>query len=138
MKKRSIEKVILIIFLGMSLSIIGISQKTEDPGVMLRSAIEKEEVDGDLKGAIDLYQKIIDKFSGNKAIAAQAQLRIGICFEKLGLKSLKQAQDAFQKVLNDYPSQSDEVRIAKEKLSRLIQIAEKVAKAPLLPKFTKI
>ena len=138
MKKRSIEKVILIIFLGMSLSIVGISQKTEDPGVLLRSAIEKEEVDGELQKAIDLYQKIIEKFSGNKAIAAQAQLRIGICFEKLGQKSANLAQDAFQKVLDNYPSQSDAVRIARERLSRLILIAEKVSKTPPEPKFTKI
>ncbi|MFC2161319.1 tetratricopeptide repeat protein [Acidobacteriota bacterium] len=119
MKKRSIEKVILIIFLGMSLSIVGISQKIEDPGVMLRSAIEKEEVDGDLLGAIELYQQIIEKFDTNQAIAAKAQLRIGLCYEKLGQKNAKQALDAYQKVINNYPLQSEEVKAAKEKLSRL-------------------
>ncbi len=129
MKKRSIEKVILVIVLGISLSIVGISQKPEDPGVMLRSAIEKEEVDGDLKGAIDLYQKIIDKFSGNKAIAAQAQLRIGICFEKLGQKSLKQAQDAFQKVIDNYPSESSVVKSARERLSALRSTKSPVVKS---------
>ncbi|MCJ7681293.1 MAG: tetratricopeptide repeat protein, partial [Candidatus Aminicenantes bacterium] len=121
MKKRSIEIVILIIFLGVCLSIAGMSQKTEDPGVMLRSAIEKEEVDGNLQGAIELYQQIIEKFGGNQAIAAQAQLRIGLCHEKLGQKSIKQAQDAFQKVIDNYPSQSEEVRIAKERLSLLLK-----------------
>lgn len=119
MKKKSIEKVMLIIFLGVCLSIVGMSRQIEDPGVLLRSAIEKEEVDGDLKGAIDLYQEIIDKFSGNKSIAAQAQLRIGICFEKLGQKSLKQALDAFQKVINNYPSESGVVKLARERLSVL-------------------
>ncbi len=121
MKKKSIEKVILIIFLGMSLSIVGISQKTEDPGVMLRSAIEKEEVDGDLQRAIDLYQQIIKKFSGNHAIAAQAQLRIGLCHEKLGQKNSKQALEAFQKVIENYPMQSEEVNVANEKLSLLLK-----------------
>ncbi|MFC2167035.1 hypothetical protein ACFLQZ_03635, partial [Acidobacteriota bacterium] len=43
----------------------------------------------------------------------------------MGQKSAKLAQDAFQKVISNYPSQADEVRIAKEKLSRIIQIAEK-------------
>ena len=137
MKKRSIEKIMLIVFLGVCLSIFGNSQKTEDPGVLLRSAIEKEEVDGDLQGAIHLYQQIIEKFSGNKAIAAQAQLQIGLCHEKLGQKNSKQAQDAFQKVIDNYPSQSEEVRIAKERLSRLL-IAEKVSKTPLKPTFRQI
>lgn len=119
MKRKSIEKVLLIVFLGVYLSIFGISQKTEDPGVMLRSAIEKEEVDGDLQGAIDLYQHIIEKFSSNHRIAAQAQLRIGLCYEKLGEKSIKLALEAFQKVVNNYPLQSEEVTAAKEKLSIL-------------------
>ncbi len=120
MKKISVEKVVLIIFLGMSLSIVGISQKTEDPGVILRSAIEKEEVDGDLKGAINLYQKVID-LSQDKALKAKAQLRIGLCYEKLGQKNTKQAQDAFQRVIENYPMQSDEVKIAKGKLSILLK-----------------
>ncbi|MEE8378301.1 MAG: tetratricopeptide repeat protein, partial [Candidatus Aminicenantaceae bacterium] len=121
MKKISIKKVIFIIFLGISLSIVGLSQKTDDPGVMLRSAIEKQEVDGDLQGAIDLYQQIIKKFSGNQAIAAQAQLRIGICHEKLGQKNIKQALAAFQKVVDNYPMQSEEVRAAKKKLSGIVK-----------------
>ena len=123
MKKKSIEKVILIIFLGVCLSLVGSTQITEDPGVLLRSAIEKEEVDGDLQGAIELYQHIIDKFSSNHRIAAQAQLRIGLCYEKLGQKSIKQAQDAFQKVIDNYPSQSKEVKAAKERLSNLVKIS---------------
>lgn len=128
MKKRSIEKVILIIFLGMSLSIIGIAQKTEDPGVLLRAAIEKEEVDGDLLGAIDLYKQIIAKFSGNKAIAAKAQLRIGLCYEKLGQKSVKQAMDAFQKVIDLYPTESNAVKTAREKISVLLSVKSPVIK----------
>ncbi|MCJ7581581.1 MAG: tetratricopeptide repeat protein, partial [Candidatus Aminicenantes bacterium] len=128
MKKRSIEKVILIIFLGISLSMIGISQKTDDPGVMLRSAIEKEEVDGDLKGAIDLYQQIVEKFGDNQAIAAKAQLRIGLCYEKLGQKNSKQALDAFQKVIDNYPSQSEEVKAANEILSRLLRAEAVISK----------
>ncbi|MBU4253597.1 MAG: tetratricopeptide repeat protein, partial [Acidobacteria bacterium] len=128
MKKRSIETVILIIVLGVCLSIAGMSQKTEDPGVMLRSAIEKEEVDGDLQGAIALYQQIIEKFSGNQSIAAQAQLRIGLCHEKLGQKNVKQALDAFQKVINNYPFQSEEVKAAREKLSFLQKAKELIEK----------
>jgi len=128
MKKRTIEKVILIIFLGVCFSILGMSQKTEDPGVLLRSAIEKEEVDGDLQGAIVLFQQIIEKFGSNQAIAAKAQLRIGLCYEKLGQKNSKQAQDAFKRVIDNYPSQSEEVKTAREKLLFLQKAKELVEK----------
>jgi len=87
--------------------------------------------------AVELYNKVVSE-KGNEGLSAQAQLRIGMCYEKLGQKSLKLAQDAFQKVIDNYPSQSDEVRIARERLSRLIQIVEKVSEAPLVPKFTKM
>ncbi len=135
MKKKSIERVLLIVFLGMSLSIVGISQKTEDPGVMLRSAIEKEEVDGDLQGAIKLYGQIIAKYSGISAVAAQAQLRIGLCYEKLGSKTIQQAQEAFQKVIDNYPAQKEEIAMAKERISVLSK-ALKIT--PPEPYFRKI
>jgi len=105
---------------------------------LYEAAVFKKDADGDMQGAIKLFQEIVERFSNNREMAAKAQLQIGMCHEKLGQKSVQLAKDAFQKVINNYPSQSDEVRIAKEKLSRLIKIAEKIAKTPLLPKFTKI
>ncbi len=107
----------LIAVLGALLSIAGSAQQADDPGVLLRAAIEKEEVDGDLQGAIDLYRQIIAKHGSNRAIAAKAQLHIGMCYEKLGLR---EAQNAYQKVIENYPEQSDAVKIAKEKLATLL------------------
>jgi Tol biopolymer transport system component len=49
----------------------------------------------------------------------QAQLRIGLCYEKLGSKTIQQAREAFQKVLDNYPAQSKEVTVAREKLMGL-------------------
>jgi Tol biopolymer transport system component len=119
MEPKKLKKVMGIILLGAVVLAAGFSQKTEDPGVMLRSAIEKEEVDGDLSGAIDIYQAIIQKFRANKSMAAQAQLRIGLCYEKLGDKSIEQAQLAFQKVIDNFPTQSNEVQTARERLFSL-------------------
>lgn len=119
MKKKAIEKTLMILILGIWISATGFSQTSEDPGVMLRSAIQKEEVEGDLQGAISIYQQIVSKFSSNKEIAAKAQLRIGKCYQKLGKANLKQAQDAFQKVLDNYPEQSAEVKEARAKLAAL-------------------
>ena len=90
-------------------------QSAED---LYQSALMKKEAEGDLKGAIGLFQDILMKFPGKRDIAAKAQLQIGICLEKLGTK---EAEIAFQKVIDNYPEQSDAVREAKEKLSLLLR-----------------
>jgi Tol biopolymer transport system component len=116
---KSIGVLSLITILGALLSVSGIARQTEDPGVLLRAAIEKEEVDGDLQGAIDLYKQIVAKFGNNHAIAAKAQLRIGLCYEKLGQEQAGQAQKAFETVVKDYPDQTEAVNLAKGKLALL-------------------
>jgi Tol biopolymer transport system component len=79
-------------------------------------AIQLEEVKGELEKAIEVYQTIVTKFSANRPIAAKAQFHIGLCYEKSGLK---QAQQAYQKVLDNYSEQTDMVALAKAKLATL-------------------
>jgi tetratricopeptide (TPR) repeat protein len=86
MKIKLIITVSLIAILGTVLSIAGSAWQADDAGVLLRAAIEKEEVDGDLQGAIELYKQIIARYRENRAVAAEAQLRIGMCYEKLGFE----------------------------------------------------
>jgi len=83
---------------------------------LLPKAIQLEEVKGELEEAIEVYQTIVDKFSDNRPIAAKAQFHIGLCYEKLGLK---EAQKAYQKVIDSYPEQTEAVIAANEKLSLL-------------------
>jgi Tol biopolymer transport system component len=83
---------------------------------LYQAALLKKEAEGDLNGAIKLFQDLIAKFSDTRDVAARAQLQIGACYEKLGLK---QAQEAYQKVIEKYPEQSNAVREAREKLSLL-------------------
>jgi len=87
---------------------------------LFQKALAKERAEGNLEEAIALYQKVIEE-SKDESLAAKAQLRIGICYEKLGLNKSKLAQDAFQKVISDYPGQRDVVKMAQEKLSNLVQ-----------------
>ena len=98
------------------------SQSGED---LFQKALRLERNEGKLLEAIELYNKVVVE-GGNEALAAQAQLRIGLCFEKMGQKSVKQAQEAFQKVLDNFPGQMEVVKVAKEKLS-IIRSAGKPA-----------
>src|SRR4030042_6703643 len=111
--------IFLIAILGALVSIAGSARQTEDPGVLLRAAIEKEEVDGDLQGAIDLYKQIVSKHGDNRAIAAKALVRLGGCYEKLGLS---EAEKTFQKVISDYPEQTEAGKAARQKLAMLSRV----------------
>jgi Tol biopolymer transport system component/Skp family chaperone for outer membrane proteins len=115
MKKRSIMIAILVV-VAFSFGNLA-AQNGYD---LFQKALAKERGEGNLEEAIALYQKVIEE-SKDESLAAKAQLRIGICYEKLGLNKAKLAQDAFQKVISDYPGQKDIVRMAQEKLSNLVQ-----------------
>ena len=78
-------------------------------------ALVLEEVEGRLEEAIILYQKIVSE-AEDDALAAQAQLHIGTCYEKLGRE---EAQKAYRAVVDKYPSQQEAVRLAGEALARL-------------------
>ena len=106
----------------------------ESAGELYEAALFKKEAEGDLQGAVQFFLKIITDFPENRKIAAKAQLQIGICYEKSGLK---QAQKAFQAVIDDYPEQTEEVKKAKEKLAVLLKaqtIIEKGSKELIMRK----
>ena len=50
---------------------------------LFQKALAKERGEGNLKEAIALYQKVINE-TKDDSLAARAQLRIGICYKKLG------------------------------------------------------
>jgi Tol biopolymer transport system component len=87
---------------------------------LFQKALAKERAEGNLEEAIALYQKVIAE-SKDESLSAKAQLRIGICYEKLGQEKSKLAQEAFRKVVDNYPKQVEEVKVAREKLSGLVR-----------------
>ena len=70
-------------------------------GVRLEAGIEKEDVDGDLKSAMDIYQKIAADTSAPRDVRAKALLRLAGCDEKLG----KQAKQIYEQIVHDYADQ---------------------------------
>jgi hypothetical protein len=70
-------------------------------GVKLEAGIAKEEVDGDLKSAMEIYQKIAADSSAPRDVRAKALLHICGCYEKLG----KQARQVYEQVVRDYADQ---------------------------------
>jgi tetratricopeptide (TPR) repeat protein len=70
----------------------------------LQRAIRKETVEGDLKGAIELYRKAVGQAAKDRITAAQALVRMGACYEKLGDA---EARKAYERVVRDFGDQKD-------------------------------
>ncbi len=87
-----------------------------NPEELLQSAVYKEEVEGDLEAAIDLFEQIIKTSSQNRVVAAQALLHLGSSFEKLG--NLK-AEEAYQRLINDFGEQQTMVSEARIRLQKI-------------------
>jgi Tol biopolymer transport system component len=96
-----------------------------------QAALYQEEVQGNLEGAIDLYARILEDSPDNRSIAAKAQLHIGLCYEKLGLT---EAQQAYRRVIADYPDHADEVAVARERLSSLERELAELNRQPMFRK----
>jgi len=126
------SRIFIFIFLAFALVILSSANIQQSAEQLYQSGLYKEEVEGELEGAIEIYERIIKDFPGNKATAAKALYHIGLCYEKLGNK---EALKAYQRLIDEYPGQIQEVAMAKERLARLTEAMEKV---PHKPTFRKL
>ncbi|MQY56854.1 tetratricopeptide repeat protein, partial [bacterium] len=136
MKKYSIPKkslILIAVLISLLITLSLVSNALQNGYDLFQKALAKERGEGNLEEAISLYKKVVDEAS-DESLAAKAQLRIGICYEKLGRK---EAQKAFQKVIDNYPSQTETVKVAKEKLSILIRAQTVIKKGDKEFKITK-
>ena len=106
-------KRMLIVALALMLS--GVGAAAQDASDLFNRAVHLQDVKGDLEAAIPLFQRVVTG-STDAPLAGKAQLRMAMCYEKLGRD---EAYDAYQKVIRDFATQADLVGLAKEKLSRL-------------------
>jgi Tol biopolymer transport system component len=130
---KSHQFIVVVLFLAFSLVSVGQGQQAAEQ--LYQSALYKEEIEGDLDAAIKIYETVIKQYPENRPIAAKTQLHIGLCYEKLGLK---EAQKAYQKVVDKYPEQTEAVKQANEKLSLLLRVSTVVGKGDSTLKMTKI
>jgi len=131
---RNGRKILLPILLTASclLFVFGNLTSQESAEEIFEKAVYYEDVQGDLQKAIGLYEHILKQFPDRRPIAAKAQLHIGLCYEKIGLKD---AEEAYLSVIKNFPEQTDEVAVARD---RLAGIERSLAKLERQPKFRKI
>ena len=113
MKTQVIKSLILLLILATCAIEPVVSQNQEQ---LFQKALMKEEGEGALQQAIDIYTKIVENSVAERSLRANAQLQIGLCYEKLGKK---QATEAYNKVIEQYADQQQSVKIAKTRLQVL-------------------
>lgn len=88
----------------------------EKPEELYQSALYKEEVEGDLQAAIQIYRSIVRDFAQHRQVAAKALVRIGESYEKLGMA---EARAAYRRVIQEYTDQRAQVAVARARLTAL-------------------
>ncbi|MEJ2244502.1 MAG: hypothetical protein P8Y80_00225 [Acidobacteriota bacterium] len=127
--------IVLVLVAFSYVFIPGFMFSQEKAGQIYERALYLEESQGDLKGAISLYENIVKDDQAERAVAAKAQLHIGLCSEKLGVRN---AQKEYQAVVDNYPEFEKEVSIAKDRLYQLAELTGELKAVPSKPTFTKI
>jgi tetratricopeptide (TPR) repeat protein len=91
----------------------------ESLSVLLQKGIFAEETEGNLDAAIKTYQQITTEAATNHSVAAQAQYRLGVCYQKKGDKA--QAISVLNDLLKQFPAQAALGQKSREVLAALGQ-----------------
>lgn len=102
----------LIILAGFLYPVVSTFAQNYDK--LFQEAIYKEEGEGNLKEAIDIYYQIANKDSADRGLRAKSLMQIGLCYEKLGKKN---AVEAFEKIVSEFSDQTEFVKLAQKRLN---------------------
>ena len=105
-----------ILTIALALVVTGtlvVAQNARSPEVLFKAAQHAEEVQGDLKAAIQQYKKVID--AGSRPFAARALVRMAECYQKMGDA---QSRIVYERVVREFPDQAEQVALAQSRLGR--------------------
>jgi Tol biopolymer transport system component len=100
--------------------------------VLFEKARFTMETKGDLKGAINIFDEIVQKYPDVPDYAAKSLYLMGTCYEKLGEQQAQQARAAFERIVQDYPNQTEEVRLARDKLQAQQAVMDQKGEGPTI------
>ena len=105
------EKGMRIAVIALLMSVLLSAQTPRSADAHLKAAQHKEEVEGDLKGAIEDYAKIAQ--GSDRAIAARALIRMAECYQKLGQS---ESRAVYERIVREFADQKDSVTLARTRL----------------------
>lgn len=127
--------IVATIIITTLLAVNTIPLTAQTPEQLFQKGLTKEEGEGALNDAINLYNQVADNSNATASLRAKALMHIGMCYEKLGIR---EAVKAYQRLVANFPNQKNEVTYAKERLTQLAPLTGGKPEANLLPKFKKI
>jgi Tol biopolymer transport system component len=83
---------------------------------LLQQAVSKEQVEGKVKEAIALYQRIIKEFAADRALTARALVQLGGAYEKLGSA---EARAVYARVISEFADQPQVFAEARTRMAAL-------------------
>src|SRR5262245_46810289 len=93
------------------------AQQPDAAPVLLRRAIDREVIDGDIHGAIQEYRAIADQYKRtDRATAAEALMRLADAHQRLGNDK---ARSIYDEIIRDYGDRPDVVTAARSKRAAL-------------------
>jgi Tol biopolymer transport system component len=99
------------LILTLAAALAGADEKKAN--VLLQAAMAKETVQGDLKGAIALYESAAKEAGQNRALAVKSLLKAAECYQKLGDS---ESRKMYERIVRDYADQKDAVAMARARL----------------------
>ena len=91
-----------------------VAGQAQSPQVMLEAARKAETIDGNPKAAIAQYEQIVKRFANDRAVVADALVRMAGAYRKLGDK---QATAIYQRVVNEFSDQAAATTAARAALA---------------------
>ena len=110
------KTILTLVLASALLSGAAVVAQTRSVADLLHEALQVEEVKGDLTSAIATYRFILERHASDRPVAAQAQLRLAICYEAL---QRPDAAEAFEAVIKNYPDQPSVVAEARKRQASL-------------------
>ncbi len=112
------KRIILAVILVAAFVAVNVhSSSAQSPEQLYQKGLTKEEGEGALQDAINLFNQVVNNSKADKLLQAKSLLHVGLCYEKMGNQ---EAIKAYKKLVSNFPSQKNEVAIARERLSKLI------------------
>jgi Tol biopolymer transport system component len=88
----------------------------QNPNDLFQRGLARERADGDIEGAIQIYERIVRDFSSNRPLVAKTLVQLGICYQKLGQSK---ARAYYLQVIDKFSDLADMVAEARQRLANV-------------------
>jgi Tol biopolymer transport system component len=113
---RIMKKLTLSCAIVLALAATVVSVRAQSGYDLFQKALAAERADGNLKQAIELYERVVEQSASDRTLVARALVRIAACYEKLGQRD---AARVYERIVRDFSDQSESVTVARARLNAM-------------------